>query len=42
MKIVHAALARHLAGQVTTLATCWQITRSVQARRRWLRYQHYT
>jgi hypothetical protein len=26
-KTVSAALAQHLAGEVTTLATCWQITR---------------
>ena len=27
MKTVSAALAQHLAGDVTTLATCWKITR---------------
>jgi uncharacterized phage protein (TIGR02218 family) len=27
MKTVSSALAQHLAGEVTTLATCWQITR---------------
>jgi uncharacterized phage protein (TIGR02218 family) len=27
MKTISAALAQHLAGEVTTLATCWQITR---------------
>jgi uncharacterized phage protein (TIGR02218 family) len=27
MKTVSAALAQHLAGEVTTLATCWKITR---------------
>jgi uncharacterized phage protein (TIGR02218 family) len=27
VKTVSAALAQHLAGEVTTLATCWQITR---------------
>jgi uncharacterized phage protein (TIGR02218 family) len=27
MKTVSTALAQHLAGEVTTLATCWQITR---------------
>lgn len=27
MKSVSAALAAHLAGSVTTLATCWRITR---------------
>jgi uncharacterized phage protein (TIGR02218 family) len=27
MKSISAALAQHLAGEVTTLATCWQITR---------------
>ncbi len=27
MKTVSAALTQHLAGEVTTLATCWQITR---------------
>jgi hypothetical protein len=26
-KTVSAALAEHLAGEVTMLATCWQITR---------------
>jgi hypothetical protein len=26
-KTVSSALAQHLAGEVTTLATCWQITR---------------
>jgi hypothetical protein len=27
MKTTTSALAAHLAGEVTTLATCWQITR---------------
>jgi hypothetical protein len=27
MKIISPELAEHLAGEVTTLATCWQITR---------------
>jgi len=27
MKMVSAALAQHLAGEVTTLATCWKIAR---------------
>ena len=27
MKTISTALAQHLAGEVTTLATCWQITR---------------
>jgi uncharacterized phage protein (TIGR02218 family) len=27
MKVITSALAQHLAGEVTTLATCWQITR---------------
>jgi hypothetical protein len=27
MKSISTALAQHLAGEVTTLATCWQITR---------------
>ena len=27
MKIISSGLAQHLAGEVTTLATCWQITR---------------
>jgi hypothetical protein len=27
MKTVLPGLAQHLAGEVTTLATCWQITR---------------
>jgi hypothetical protein len=27
MKTASAELAQHLAGEVTTLATCWQITR---------------
>jgi hypothetical protein len=27
MKSISAALAQHLAGEVATLATCWQITR---------------
>ena len=26
-KTISFALAQHLAGEVTTLATCWQITR---------------
>ena len=27
MKTISAGLAQHLAGEVTTLATCWKITR---------------
>jgi hypothetical protein len=27
MKTISTALAEHLAGDVTTLATCWKITR---------------
>jgi hypothetical protein len=27
MKTISTALAQHLAGEVTTLATCWKITR---------------
>jgi hypothetical protein len=27
VKTISSALAQHLAGEVTTLATCWQITR---------------